>query len=106
MRTPNGLLADDQLRGLARRLDRAALVDDARHEPDAVGFGRVDEAAGEQQLERARRADEARQHPRDADVATRQADAHERDVEARRLRGDAHVARERQRETRRPTRRR
>ena len=80
-------VADDQLGRLERgRRRTVAIGDDPRHEPDAVGFGRVDEAAGEQQLERARRADEARQHPRHADVAAREPDADERDVEARRSR--------------------
>ena len=38
-------VADDELGGLERRRDGFALVDDARHEPDAVGFGRVDQPA-------------------------------------------------------------
>ena len=53
MRTPNGLFADDELRGLQRRVDDRAVGDDAGHETDPVGFGRVDQAAGEEELERA-----------------------------------------------------
>ena len=83
MRTPNGLLPTISSAVSQRGVDDGAVGHDARHEPDPVGFGRVDEAAGEHQLERARRADEARQHPRDADVAAREPDADERDVEAR-----------------------
>ena len=53
MRTPNGLLPDDQLGGLQRRIDDRAVGNDAGDETDPVGFGRVDQPAGEQQLERA-----------------------------------------------------
>ena len=37
-------VADDQLRGLERGIEDLAVGHDPRHEPDAVGFGRVDRA--------------------------------------------------------------
>ncbi len=98
MRTPNGLLPTISSAVSSARVDDRAVGHDRGDEPDAVGFGRVDQPTGQQQLERAGRADEAGQHPRHADVAARQADADERDVEAGTGRRDADVARQRERE--------
>ena len=56
-----------------------------------LGF---EDPAGEHQLLRAGRADEARQEPARADVACRQADADERRVELRRACGEADVGAE------------
>ena len=68
---------------------------DAIHEPDAVRFGGVDHLAGEEELQRASLADEARQPLRPA-VARAEAELHLGLSELRRVGGDADVARHRQ----------
>ena len=106
MRTPNGLLPTISSAVSSADSSDVAVGDDTRDEPDAVGLGRVDQAAGQQQLERARRADQPGQHPRHADVAARQPDADERDVEAGRLRPRCARRSPARARDRRPTRRR
>ena len=63
----------------------------ALHDTEPMGFGRLDEIGGPQELERLRGADEARQEVRVA-VARHQAHAHVARGEAGRLCGHAHVA--------------
>ena len=41
-------VADDEVCGLERSVDDVAVGDDARHESDAVGFGRIDQTSGQQ----------------------------------------------------------
>ena len=82
MRTPNGPLARISSASASAASSSVVVGHDRRDEPDALGLARVDEAAGEHQLVRARRADQPRQDPARPDVARRQPDLDERDVEA------------------------
>ena len=74
-RSPSGELRSMSSAMRARGLLELGVGHDARHQPGALRARRVDEVAGEQQLGRDRRADEARQEVADADVAGREARA-------------------------------
>ncbi len=79
-------------------VEEAVVVEHLRHDPQPLGCLGVDRAPGDDEVERPRRTDEAREQVRDPDVGTREAGLDERRAERRRAGGDAQVARQRQRQ--------
>ena len=86
---------ENRLHHRRRRRQQLGGGHDAIHQPDAKRFLRVDHFAGEQQLQRAALADEARQ-PLRAAVAWHESELHLGLTELRGLRRDANVARHRE----------
>jgi hypothetical protein len=100
LRHPHAVLAvrRDLARLLERGIEQLRLRNHRVEHPDPQRLVRVEVPAGEHQLGRAPRADQARQEVADADVAGGEPDADEDRPEARTLGGDPHVAGQRERE--------
>src|SRR3954463_12139924 len=81
------------------RREQVTGFDDARHEPDPLGFGGVDVATREHDVERARRTDLAWQQIRNSELARGETVVDAGGAEVGLVRRDADVARARETET-------
>ena len=105
-RIPNGLLAAISRASSTADVEQFLRGHDAVDDPEPEGVLGADQPAGEQQLGGVPEADDPRQQPGHANVATGEPDPDEGGVEARLRGGDANVGGERKPEAaRRPPRR-